>query len=319
MDKGAEGLIGATGEIASRPRRRWFRLVGVGVLLALALYYPVGAWRAHVIDDDVTFVPRLPAPGASKAVALAGALIRREIDGHGWSPNKPFFMPVVILDDMPSFQKGVIAAIGRFAIELDQTVGRPGAGDADLTQAATFLQYPANIWMINPAAPWENTISTEKQYRNAARGFEGFNQRLLVGNAEAVLTGQPEILRAVLLGFVDQLEDTAADLEEGIERPGGWLNRQASRRYYSAKGRAYAILMLTRALRDDYAGLIAERKLAQPWQAMEESLTRAATARPWLVLAGPATSTLLPDHLAEEGFFVLRGGRRMASLAEALR
>jgi hypothetical protein len=303
-------------------RRRLLALCGVGILLACLLYYPVGAWRAHVIDDDPTFASARGVAGQSEAVAVAALLLRREIDQHGWTPNKPFFMPVSILNDMPNYQKGITAMIGCFAIEMARWIGRYGRDggadfDADLERAASLLQYPPDIWMINPAAPLARTLSTEKQYRNAARSFEAYNRRLVEG-----LTGfdhGPEALQAVLFRFAKELEDTAARLDDPIGAADGWLGRSSSKLYYDGKGRAYAALLLLRGLGEDDATLLESRGLTEAWQAMLDSLAAAAAPRPWVVLDGGAASVLVPNHLAVQGYYLLRAGTRLSELAEVLR
>lgn len=300
-------------------RRRLLLLAALGVLLALLLYYPVGAWRANVIDDDANFAGPTTAAAQSKAVALAAALIRREIDVHGWTPNKPFFMPAAILDDMPNFQKGIIAGIGRFALEMDAQVGRaPGweGGDADLSRAAGLLQYPSNVWMVDPRVPWATTVSTEKQYRNGARAFEAYNQRLAGGTA--VFLRRPEVLQAVLQHFAEDLEQTAASLDGPVDDAWGWFAWHADEPYYAAKGRAYASLLLLKALGDDFAPVLAERNLADAWQAMLAALSAAALPRPWVVLAGGPTATFVPNHPAILGFHLLRAHGRMIALADSL-
>lgn len=291
-------------------RRRLPLLAGLGVVLALALYYPVGAWRAHVIDDNVGFRPGGVAPGASQAMAMAAELIRREIDRHGWTPNKPFFMPASILTDMPSFQKGLIAGIGRFAIETSQS-------DADLQGAAELLKYPPTVWMIDPAAPWANTLSAEKQYRSAARGFEAFNLRLAAG--KAMMDRRGESLAAVLDALGADVDQLAASLDGAVAGSSGWFDRRGERAYYTTKGHAYALLMVLTALGADYAPVIGEGEAAESWRAMLASLAVAATAAPWMVLAGAADSTLLPNHPAAQGFHLLRARSRMAALAAVLR
>jgi hypothetical protein len=303
-------------------RRRLLALCGLGVLLAFLLYYPVGAWRAHVIDDDPAFAAPASASGQSKAVAAAALLIRREVDLHGWTPNKPFFMPAAILVDMPNFQKGVTAMIGRFAIEMAQQIGRlqkdsTAGSDADLDRAAGLLQYPPDVWMIDPAAPWARTLSTEKQYRNAARSFEAYNQRLAAGLAG--FDRRPAVLAAVLSQFAKELEATAAPLEGPIGAADGWFSRAAGTVYYGGKGRAYAALLLLRGLGEDDADLLAARGLTGAWQAMLGSLAAAATPRPWVVLDGGPASVLVPNHLAVQGYHLLRAATRLSELAEALR
>jgi len=285
-------------------RRRWFRLTVFGVLLALILYYPVGAWRADVIDDDTAFAVKPAEAGQSAALAIAAGLIRREIDGHGWAPNRPF-----------NFQRGEVAAVGRLASEMDRRLGQ--IGDGELARAALLLRYPADVWMVNLKAPWEKTISTEKQYRNAARALEAFNKRVAAGQPDALFVARPDVLGGILVGFAEEVELAATTLEES--QAGAWLDGRLASAFYSAKGRAYASFMILRALGEDYRSLLVERNLDDVWQAMLGSLEAAATARPWIVLNGGGGSALVPNHLAWEGFRLLRAERRMISLAEALR
>ena len=306
------------------PRRLLLRMAGTGVVVALLLYYPVGAWRAHVVDDDPAFAPPAGQAGQSKAVALAAALIRREIDVHAWTPNKPIFMPTAILTDMPNFQMGIAAMIGRFAIEMDERIGRPpskdgdaSASDADLDRAAGLMQYPPTVWMIDPAVPWARTLSTEKQYRNAAWALEAYNLRLAAGTA-SFARGAPALL-AVVERFAKELDGTAALLEGPIDDGGSWFSRSAGPAFFNAKGRAYAALLLLRALGEDYRPVLAERNLAASWRAMLASLTAAAVPKPWLVFDGDAASLFVPNHLAVQGYHLLRAKGRLIELAEGLR
>ena len=289
--------------------RRLPILVGVGVLLALALYYPVGAWRASVVDDNPHFAPGPLAPGQSQAIALAALLIRREIDQHGWAPNKPFFMPAAILTDMPNFQKGVMVGIGRFAREVSDL-------DGDLARAAELLQYPATTWMIDPSAPWAHTLSAEKQYRNAARGFESFNQKLAAQQGN--FPHRRDRLAALVEAFADELDQQAALLDV-VASGTSWFDRQPERVFYSGKGRAYAALMLLTSLGEDFAPDLAETGLTESWRKMLASVSAAALPAPWLVLTGSPDANFWPNHPAQQGFYLLRAKSRLVELAGRLR
>jgi hypothetical protein len=52
---------------------------------------------------------------------------------------------------------------------------------------------------------------------------------------------------------------------------------------------------------------------------MLTSLAAAATPRPWLVLDGGPAATFVPNHLAIQGYHLLRATTRLSELAEALR
>src|SRR5690606_29846148 len=74
-----------------RPRRRrWLLWLALAIPGLLVLYYGAGLVLMHRVDDNVAFEAPV-APGESHAVAMAAALIHREIDLHHWTANDPFF------------------------------------------------------------------------------------------------------------------------------------------------------------------------------------------------------------------------------------
>ena len=301
------------------PGGRLWPLALVGVLLALLLYYPVGAWRANVIDDDPTFTVPILLSGQSQAAALGAGLLKREIDKHGWAPNKPFFMPISILQRMPNFQKGVAAGVARFALELDEVIGRspdPSVADADLDRAAGLLQYPPDVWMIDPSVPWAQTLSTEKQYRNAARSLEAYNQRLATGNAAFVKT--PEALRETLLRFARDLDEVAASMDAPLAD--SWaISWTAAAPYYVAKGRVYALSVILRGLGEDYADVLVDHNLTTAWQMLLRDMQAAAAPRPFYIMNGAPDALLLPNHMMNQGYQILRARARLTAAAESLR
>ena len=192
--------------------RRLPVLGAAGVLLAVLLYYPVGAWRTHVIDDDVNFAPSYHS-GQSVAVAVAAALLHREVDVHGWIANKPFFMPAAILDDMPNYQIGMETAIARYTLGLGeavQTGSEPPVADPELDRAVTLLRYPADIWRVDPNSMLKTVPSSDKQYRNGGWALENFNRRLAVDGATMPLTANA--LRLMLDRLIQDLDTAAAHL-----------------------------------------------------------------------------------------------------------
>ena len=107
--------------------RRWVKRakwVALAVLVVLLLYYPVGMMVVHTINDDPGFTAGDVPQGQSKSVALAAALIQREVAGTSWPANDPFFMPGAALDNMPNYQMGIVSALSRFAIEMTDQIGR---------------------------------------------------------------------------------------------------------------------------------------------------------------------------------------------------
>ena len=167
----------------AKPRRLRWRLVrwGVCALLALVLlYYPVGMAVMHRIGDD-TGMTVTAEKGASQAVAMAAALVRRETVDHPWTPNDPFIYPSWALDNLPNFQVGIRDALGRFAIEMADKIGRTRGSsivDKDLEDAMGKLRYSPYTWVWDLSASLLPTSSTEAQYRAAMRSLLRYNKRL---------------------------------------------------------------------------------------------------------------------------------------------
>lgn len=67
-------------------------VAGVGIAL-VALFYIAGAFFINTVDTNLDFKPSASRPGESKAVAIATALIDREVDRYGWTSNDPFSNP----------------------------------------------------------------------------------------------------------------------------------------------------------------------------------------------------------------------------------
>lgn len=126
---------------------------GLGAaLVAVGVYYGLGSVFGHRIDDDPDFAPPPWLQGGSHAIAMAAALIEREVVIHEWSVNDPWFAADFPLDNSPNFQQRIISAIGRFSFEMLDHLGRArgsSRADPDLERAAGFLQFPGDIWLFD--------------------------------------------------------------------------------------------------------------------------------------------------------------------------
>lgn len=296
--------------LRARFRLGWWWLAPVAAALIL-LYYPLGMLAMHAIDDDLDFAPPPGSveAGQSRAVAIAALLVRREVDVHHWTANDPFFQPSWALDDMPNYQRGIVAAVARFAGEMAM------GGDRDLERAAGLLKYPATVWMFDPSTSWAPTASTEKQYRLATRWMDAYNARLAAG--DAVFERRAEILRAILARVADDLDAASAQIEWMVAE-GGVVDGEADDLFYATKGRLYAYCLLLRELGWDQAQPLSERELAGSWQRMLDSLAVAAGLDPAVVINGAADSTVLPSHLAGQGFHLGRARTRITGIMAAL-
>ncbi len=302
-----------------RRRRRWLLLVALPLVLLLG-WYGGGAFSVHVIDDDPAFAESIEVePGGSRAVAVAAALIEREVMRHRWVANDPWFMPGAVLDNMPAYQQGIVYALSRFAIELTDRLARVRGSsqiDPDADEAAGRLKYPGDVWIFE----WSSTPvqpSSESQYRKALEALRRYNARLAQG--QAVFDRRADNLRDTLDRFASDLGSASAAIDEQIRIGATTLvDFGADDLFYANKGRLYAYALLLRALGEDFRELINERNLARAWEQMLAAMTEAAALDPWWVTNGALDSPALPNHLAAQGFLLLRARTQLREIVDIL-
>jgi len=300
---------------------RRLKIGGLALLGLLVVYYLGGMIWLHEIDDDPDFALASTAPeGGSATVALAADLIDREINTHRWVANDPFFMPGSLLDNMPSFQQGIIAALSRFTVELADQIARTRGSsqiDRDLDTASGLLKYPGTVWIFDLAVSFAPTASSESQYRRAMRALRDYNQRLSQGQATFEI--RADNLQATLERIAADVGSSSAAIDRHLaERSGFGLDFSADDVFYINKGRLYAYYLLLRAMTIDFGKVISERDLSGPWTQMLDSFRAAATLQPWVVVNGDPAGQLLPSHLAAQGFFLLRARTQLKEVTNIL-
>ena len=317
---------------ASTGRFAWLENSGVGgvlwrlavaLLLVVMLYYPIGMLIVHKLDDDPDLVPSAAntAPeGGSHAVAYADTLIDREVNQNAWTANDPFFMPGFMLDNMPNFQQGIISSLARFGFELTDQIGRSrgsSEADPDLQRAAGLLQYPGNVWIWNPSVSLAPRASSESQYREARLRLLNFNNRLARGEANYEI--RADNLLATLERFAADLGSSSALIDRHLaESAGSFFDTEADDVFYLTKGKLYGYYMVLQGLEKDFAPVIAERNLQKPWSEMVGSFRKAAMLDPWVVMNGAPDAQFQPNHLAMQGFYLLRARTQLREISNIL-
>ena len=302
------------------PPRRWPRLLG-GLLVLLALYYPLGMIWVHRIDADPDFSASAGdvTPGQSRAVAIAAALIDREVNINRWTANDPFFLPAAALDNMPNFQQGVISALARFTIELTDQIARTrgsSEADADLEKALGLLKYPGTVWIFDLSTSWAPTASSEAQYRAGLRSLRRYNTRLAEGNA--MFERRADNLIVILDRIAADIGSSSASLDRRIRENSGLFDLHADDLFYAVKGRLYAYYLVLRELAIDFDNVLDDRDLVPAWTRMLESFRASVEIEPWVIINGPPDSAVLPSHLAAQGFYLLRARTQLREISNIL-
>ena len=302
-------------------RRRLLRVALYVVPVVLVLWYPLVMALTHHIDDNLDFGARdlVVPPNGSRAVAVAAALIQREVVDGAWVANDPFFMPGAALDNMPAFQQGIIQALARFGFELTDQIGRVRGSsrtDPDLQEAAGLLQYSGTKWIFDFSTSIAPTATSEAQYTRAWRALNDYNQRLSQG--QAVFERRVDNLMATLDRIALDIGSSSAALDQAVANPRGWFDTRADDIFYGIKGQMYAYYLVLRELQKDFANVIAEREVQGAYLQLLESMAHAASLSPVVIVNGKPDAQFQPSHLAAEGFFVLRARTQLREITNIL-
>ncbi len=299
-----------------RRRSRWITLTTLA-LLTLA-WFGMGGIVRHKVDDNLAFAPAARTDNGSLIVDVAAGLITREVDHHGWQPNDPWFYPTALTDNAAHFQSGMMWAISRLSTELTDRVGRLGSVgriDADLQRATGLLQYPGDVWVLDLRSLMP--APSEVQYRSGRDALLAYNDRLARGNA--VFEARADNLAALLNRIARDLGAEADSIENRVAQSNFAISRSADDLFYQVKGAVYAYAVLFKAMETDFALVVKDSRLQTLWTAAGQALDDASSLRPTIVLDGRPDGSLFANHLATEGYYVLRAKARLLDLVAALR
>jgi hypothetical protein len=276
----------------------------------------------HRIDDNTSIDPtayEAKTGNGSKAVAMAIALVDREINHNHFTPNDPFFYPGSALTRMPAFQRGILSAVSRFSIELNDHLGRSrgsSQSNADLQKAAGLLNYSPNVWMWDFAVSWFPTASSEKQFNEGIKALQRYNEN--VGSNGITFERRSDNLIQTIDRIASDLGSSSAAIDSHIVEHGAFAFHSSADLYYFNKGRMYGSYMLLKALEQDFATLIAERQVQSVWDAMLVSLKEGAESRHFLVMNANPNNSIFANHMASQGFYLLRARTQMRELTNIL-
>lgn len=310
------------GRVRQAVRRGW-KPIGIVIVLFVVLYYPVGMALIHTIDDDLDFraEPQDLVAGQSYAVATAAALIERETREHSWTANDPWFFASAGLDNMPNFQLGMIEAMSRFGVELLDEIGRvrgSSGADPDLQNAAGRLKISGEKWTWDPSVSiWPQTPA-ESEYWSAALALRRYNERLTNGNA--VFDRRADNLQVVIERISNDLGSVSQAIDDHVRNyAGGFrIDYKVDDEFYRNKGKAYAYYLILRDLGRDFDGVIGERALTRPWNELIGAMRYLAGLDPLVVMNGSPDGLIFPNHLATQGFYLLRVRTKLKEVSNIL-
>lgn len=279
----------------------WPKLILLFIVAFIFLYYPLGAMVSENIDKTTNY--EFHKKGSQSATIGAMAfLIRREVYDKSWTPSLPFVFPASMLDNMPSFQLGLMSSIGTLSKALAQRIDMPSQEESPLQTAAELLQYPGTIWMFSPDNNLVPAPSSNSQYRRARKQLQNYNRDLAEG--QTVFITKAEDLSYFLKAIQKDLARSSRKLETQIrEHNTDFYDSKADDVFYYEQGKLYAYYLLLKALGTDYKETILQHNIYQPWTSLLKTLENASLLSPTIVRNGELDSLTAPNHLASLGYF----------------
>lgn len=328
---------GSTVPVARKGRRgRW--------LLAIALVVTAIAWGVSFYwsrEPGVLSVVAETPEGERAAVGYS--TVHTLIDVIDWLLEKPggylsndVAPPAVWLDNMPSFELGVLTQCRDLARALRNYHSRSQSQsieDEDLAAAESALSTDRESWLFPMA---------EVRYREAARSLRRYEARLTEANlADAQFHARADNFNEWLAVVELRLDSLSQRLSASAGQtrldtdPGGAPSAEASREaagdgivktpwlevddvFYEARGSAWALLLFLRAAQFDFERTLENQdavvRLRQIIRELEEGL---APVRSPIILNGQGFS-MLPNHSLVLASYLARAHSGVADLRSLL-
>lgn len=283
----------------------------------------------------------------SMLVDMEVYLLNFSIDKNEWVPAMPqykfgfFGIPwanTPFMDNKAAFQHGVLNALRRTAVELNDTLGRirgTSEADPDLQMARGNIQYDDETYWFNPfnpRLPFGPVQPSPYVFRKAENLYRSYNDRLAKG--DALFDTRSDNLNQFLdrvskdIGStVDKLSKRANSARYDAKTdkfiPGkdynlGWFDFHADDYFYEALGEMYAYHGLLQAARVDFDYVVRTRGLGDIWDQMEEHVAEAAALNPLIVSNGSRDGFIMPAHLASMSEIMLRARANMSEIEAVL-
>ena len=279
----------------------WPKLILLFIIGFIFLYYPLGALVSEDIDKNTNY--EFHKEGRESVTINAMAfLIRREVYNKSWTPSLPFIFPAYMLDNMPSFQLGLMSSISTLSKAFAQKNDNLPTEESHLQTAAELLQYPGNIWMFSPHNKLVPAPSSNSQYRRARKQLQNYNRDLADGRE--LFIAKAEDLNYFLKAIQKDLTQSSRRLSNQIrEHSTDFYDGKADNIFYYEQGKLYSYYLLLKALGVDYKDVIVQHNIYQPWTALLNTLEKASKLSPLVVRNGELDSLTAPNHLATLGYF----------------
>ncbi|MEO0465608.1 MAG: hypothetical protein AAF216_03620 [Pseudomonadota bacterium] len=273
----------------------------VGVLVSVVGAYPAMMWSSHSINDSAVEEVSQET-WASPAAGVAISLVVREVEGPGWTGDKPAIAPAQQLTGQPAWQVGLTNALSDYLQLAATGVDTTGEIDPDLAAASRLLRAKDDAEMTPRLV-----AATEALARYNGRVHADIAVDLDAG------TDFAQSLR-LFAGWANQ---SAADLSALIGHDQGWpASREDVHAFYTARARAHVVANLINAAMETHPELMGRASVRAQLRDTQRAWSIVASQSPLVVSNQNGDGALLPNHLAAMAWHLERAEASSLELAE---
>ncbi len=317
--------------------RKWSRIGLLSIAVFLLIMFIVGFWVSR--EPDIFWVSRSADPDApvvgysttDTLIRVAETLLEKP-GGYLTNDKMP---PMIILDNIPSWELGVINQLrdlGRVMRDDYTRSQSQSKEDDDVAEGAPQFFYNNDSWIFP---------TTESVYREGIVSFTVYRDRLVAGDPDTQFYARADNLREWLsqvekrLGSLgrrlgnsvasDRINDdlagdasaeAAGDQPDTVRVRTSWF--QIDDIFFEARGTAWALLHFFRAAEFDFAGVLedknAEASVRQIIRELEASLD---PVRSPIILNGGGYG-LFANHSLVMANYLARANAAVINLRELL-
>lgn len=279
-----QGAGGLADRFDSENGRLLGKIVGIALIAYLLICVLVGWYWSREPDlEDLTVLPvgnnQMLTTGSHTARTLQ-ALASTLLDKPGGFLSNDITPPGIWLDNMPSWEFGVLVQVRDMTRSMRRDMARSqsqSTEDRDLARAEPRFHFDHKSWAM-PAS--------ESEYRDGIKALNSYITRLESGNASFYARADN------LAGWIDDVSTRLGSLSQRLSASvartpltdGGrertrtpWL--EIDNVFYEARGSAWALVHLLRAVEKDYAevlnnknALVSLRQIIRELEATQQAM-----------------------------------------------
>lgn len=263
-------------------RRHWLRWSVIGAIPLLLIFWLLAIyWSVEPDPVDVKYPEAYRTDGAGNKKLIVGVtttetlirVTRTLLEKHGGFLTNDVIPPSVFMDDMPSWEVGVLTQVRDLTRSLRQDIARSQSQsleDADLREAEQHFNIDPESWLVK---------SAESQYSDGIAALKRYQLRIIDPNKpDAQFYARADNLRDWLasvekrLGSLSQrLSASVGEARIDIDKGGGvrqttehddelvavktpWLKIDDV--FYESRGSCWALIQLLKAIEVDFGDVL---------------------------------------------------------------